>query len=289
MPNSPTRKSPGKKNSKGSKSSKSSKSSKNKKSSTRSKRLAALRARKTAKNRLNSQGKYKSKLYYGWHGVAEEAAFQARKRKWQPIEQHSPMEFEDEVLQDWIAPDVRDFTILVNAFPVQYNVIEEEDGTYLFEAVIDDDEFKRVRGELTDSEEGRFFEEYITIRLNHALRKHPEIYQVMTPRHKDQIALFRLVPPPEVAAGPVRLVSLNDMKKYFPFVIWNQDKDIRMSTYAITMNSRIVQDMSRKAGRNVEPELRSSLLDALRASKSWHVLRGKGRELCRIEMIPKKR
>jgi len=133
------------------------------------------------------------------------------------------------------------------------------------------------------------FENYIVIRLHHALAKHPELYHVIPTRHKDQIALFRLVPPPEVAAEPVRLVSLNDMKKYFPFVIWNQDKTIEMSTYAITMNNRIVQDMSRKAGRNVEPELRSSLLDALRASRSWHVLRGQGRELCRIEMIPKKR
>jgi hypothetical protein len=283
MPNSPTRKSPGKKNSKGSKSSK---------SSTRSKRLAALRARKTAKNRLNSNGEYKSKLYYGWHGVAEAAAFEAKRRKWKPIEQppdETEENYRESVLRDWIAPDVRDFTALMNAFPVDYNMIEEEDGTYLFEAVINDDEFERIRGEFTDHKMALEFEEYIVIRLHHALSKHPEIYQIKPTRNKDQIALFRVLPPPALAAEPVRLVSLNDMKKYFPFVIWNQDKTIAMSTYAITMNNHIVQDMSRKAGHNLEPELRASLLDALRASRSWHVLRGKGRELCRIEMIPKKR
>ena len=281
MPNSPTRKSPGKKNSRGSKSSK---------SNTRSKRLAALRARKTAKNRLSPQGIFKSNLHQTWFQVANNAAYKARrKQKWEPVEQPPEMEFEEEVLQNWVAPDVRNFTALMEAFPVEYNMIEEEDGTYLFEAVINDDEYKRVQQELKDSDEARFFEDYITIRLNHALRKHPEIYQMKTPRREHQIALFRVLPPVAAAAGPVRLVSLNDMKKYFPFVIWNQDKTIKMSTYAITMNSHIVQDMSRKAGRNVELELRSSLMDALRASKSWHVLRGKGRELCRIEMIPKKR
>ena len=242
-----------------------------------------MRARKTARNQLNEQGAYKSKLYYSMMGVAEQAAFEAKRRKWKPIEQPPEENMEEVILRNWVAPDVRDFTILMNAFPVTYNLIEEADGTYLFEAVMDDDEFERVRGKLTDHEEALFFEDYVHVRLLHALRRHPEIYDLKPTRHKDQLALFRVLPQ-AASARPVRLVRLNDIKEYFPFVVWNKDEGAARSTYKITLNDQKVKELSRKAGRNVEPELRASLLDALNASKSWRVTRGVGREVCRIVM-----
>jgi hypothetical protein len=81
------------------------------------------------------------------------------------------------------------------------------------------------------------------------------------------------------------LLRLNDIKNNFP-VVWHNIETFNGTTvYALEFHGKKLRDMSVAANRDVTEETRANLINALKASTAWRVLRSETpRELCRIEM-----
>ena len=112
----------------------------------------------------------------------------------------------------------------------------------------------------------------------------------------DQICILRMifsesaeasvVAPPPVARTythrVARLNCLNDIKEFYP-VVWKKIEGT--NTVALELYGKKIREISDSMGCDQTETIREGLLDALRTSDAWRVLRGVGgREVCRLEM-----
>jgi hypothetical protein len=194
-------------------------------------------------------------------------------------------------------------------FPVVLKPLEDRNGTERFAIEWHRKHLKEWKDERSASmDEWMEYQAYAEFRLIHALRAHAHQYVIEPPRTKDQIVVIamkhrepRVEKPEPLAAphavprnegkshaveptrGPV-LHKLNDIKAHFP-VVWHPvDGRVGKSTYALELFGKKIREMSMTVGHDVTEEVKHQLMNALRASRAWHVLPAVGKELCRLEI-----
>lgn len=155
---------------------------------------------------------------------------------------------------------------------------------YRLEKCLESSKFWTVEAPRTDSE-------ICVIRMNFVPRD--EVTEELvadsvadTPKAVETDGWVTVAAPKAAPAKPAHLLTrLNDIKTHFP-VVWHKVEDIhtRTAVYALELFGKKITEMSRAAGKDVRPDVETSLMTALRHSPAWRVLRSEGREFCRLEM-----
>jgi hypothetical protein len=216
---------------------------------------------------------------------------------------------EHNALDNWSMPNLTMRKGIWENFPVVLKPLEDRNGTERFAIEWHRKHLKEWKDERSASmDEWMEYQAYAEFRLIHALRAHAHQYVIEPPRTKDQIVVIamkhrepRVEKPEPLAAphavprnegkshaveptrGPV-LHKLNDIKAHFP-VVWHPvDGHVGKSTYALELFGKKIREMSMTVGHDVTEEVKHQLMNALRASRAWHVLPAVGKELCRLEI-----
>jgi len=223
---------------------------------------------------------------------------------------------ENNALENWSMPNLTMRKGIWENFPVVLKQLEDRNGTERFAIEWHRKHLKEWKDERSASmEEWMEYQAYAEFRLIHALRAHADQYVIEPPRTKDQIVVIAMKSEPRVeprvepraaasraaapraaaprnegkshavepTRGPV-LLKLNDIKAHFP-VVWHPvDGRAGKSTYALELFGKKIREMSMAVGHDVTEEVKHQLMNALRASRAWHVLPAVGKELCRLEI-----
>lgn len=199
-------------------------------------------------------------------------------------------------LEDYAVPELLQRKDIWTKFPVVLDKIASRNGTDRYAITWHTKNLKEYRDQAQSFDEWSDFTNWTETRLLHALRAHPRTYLLEIPESPDQIAIIAMVhaegnaPRANSAKtrkntynGPV-LRKLNDIKDHFP-VVWHAvEGRPGKSTYAIELFGKKIKEISAVARRDMSSEIKAALLDALKASKAWHVLPAVGKEACRIEI-----
>jgi hypothetical protein len=200
----------------------------------------------------------------------------------------SPNHFVQNVLDDWTVPDLTLRKGIWEHFPVILDKIgSSRDGHERYALLwhkTNLKEWKTSRSATYD--EWMEYKAYAEFRLFHALKAHSHIYTVLPPEKDTQIAILEMVEKaskPDDSRLPV-LRKLNDIKDFFP-VVWKRvEGRAGKSTYGLELLRKGVEEISKRAGKNMTEIILHDLLAALRASSAWKVLPPVGPEVCRLEI-----
>lgn len=188
----------------------------------------------------------------------------------------------ENALENFETPNLKALKGIWETFPV----IVEPIGRGKFSVRWHRKNFDAWRSSRTKSwDEAMEYELFSELRLLHSLRKHPELYRLHEPSGRDEIVVIEVIGdvamPAPAFKGP-ELRRLNDITKYFPgVVVWNPvDGRAGETTYALKVRGDFTRKHKGAEGRAVLGDLET----ALRASKFWAVLPGRGDEMLRLEM-----
>ena len=189
-----------------------------------------------------------------------------------------------EALEDYKIPDLRLRKAIWETFPVDLKAIPSKDETDRYAIVWNMKKVKEWREHAETRDEYMDYLDFQAIRLLHALKNHPAQYRLEPARNSDEIAVIAMVHSAR-SKSPKRLPVLRrliDIRNEFPgVVVWKQVPGRRgESTYALTiMNTFLKSVKPAEANRILD-----DLMDALRASDYWLVMRPVDDEFVRLEM-----
>lgn len=188
----------------------------------------------------------------------------------------SPPSTGTRALEKFKTPKITNPRDLLTHFPIDLLRVRDSD---ILAVVWNTKLLKQWKNERPSSyDEHLEYEMYTEYRLVHTLRQHKDMFEILAPKHEDEIVRIRFNPP---RSPPVRLVRREDIYKQFPVIVDRREGRPGEATFGIMIRG----DYKRGRSADEIARMTADLMRALHASKYWKVLPpARDDELCRIEM-----